>query len=99
MKTFLVGKVSKVEEIQNKDNYSSQKIEITVKSFDQNTGEEKKEEVFPVQIFNKNIAAIKAGELLGLQVKASCYIKSLKSEKDGKTFHNIALNATEIKPV
>lgn len=96
MKTFLVGKITKVEEIQNKENYSSQKIEVTVKSFDNNTGEEKRSEIFPIQIFNKNIAALAAKDKLGLQCKVECYIKSLKSEKDGVIFHNVALNATSI---
>ena len=97
--TFIAGKITKVEPVETKSNYSSQRIEITVQEFDPSSGEPKTPSVFPLMIFNKNIAALAASTFLDKSVIAKCYLKSIPSEKDGKTYHNIGLNTVELKAV
>lgn len=99
MKTLIIGNLTKVEEIKTKDTYSSQNIEITVQEYDTSTGTAKEPQVFPITIFNKKIAELKAPEHLGKNVHASCWLKSLKNDKEGRTFYNVALNCTSLKQV
>jgi hypothetical protein len=97
--TFISGKLTLVEPVTTKETYSSQRIEITVQEFDPNSGEAKTPSVFPLMIFNKKIAELAALSKLNSQVIAKCYIKSIPSEKEGKTYYNIGLNAVELKTV
>jgi len=99
MKTVIIGNLSKVGEIQTKENYSSQQIEITVQEYDTNNGNAKEPQIFPITIFNKKIAELKAGESLGKNVHATCWLKSIKNDKADKVFYNIALNCTLLKQV
>lgn len=96
MKTFIVGTLSKVEPVEVKSNYKQQRIEISIQEFDSQTGQPKELQVFPATIFNKKIDELKAEQYQGLRVKADCFLKSLKSEKDGRTFYNIALNVNKL---
>jgi hypothetical protein len=99
MKTVIVGKLTKVEESEQKEKYKQQRIEVTVKEFDTTSGALKSESVFPMTIFNTKIESMNCKASLSAQVAVTCYIRSIKSEKDGKIFHNLALNAVEIKEV
>lgn len=99
MKTLIVGKLVKVFPNEVKANYTSQKIEIHVLEFDSLTGEMKKPEIYQSTIFNKKIAELDAVSKLGFRVAATCYLKSLESEKDGTTFYNIALNTVNLQIV
>jgi hypothetical protein len=97
MKTILIGKVTEVKAIETKDSYSSQRITILVQEFDQSTGEAKDPQIFPVTIFNKKIKELAAEQYQGKRVKATCWLRSLTSIKDDKTFYNIVLNCTNIE--
>ncbi len=99
MKTVIIGKLISVGQTEAKENYSSQKIEIEHKDFDSTTGEIKNTSVFPITVFNKKITELNASASLNARVAVTCYIKALRSEKDGKIFHNLALNAVELKEV
>ena len=97
MKTTIIGNLSKVEPVETKETYSQQKIEITVQEYDQTNGTAYPPQVFPITIFNKKIAELKAENLLAQRVRATCWLKSLKNEKDDKVFYNVALNATSLE--
>ncbi len=99
MKTVIVGKLITVGQVESKENYSSQKIEVEVKEFDNMSGEVKSCSVYPITIFNKKIVELNAVASSQARVTVTCYIKALRSEKDGKVFHNLALNAVELKEV
>ena len=97
MKTILIGKVIDVKEIETKDSYSSQSFSILIQEFNQETGEKKDPQNFPVKVFNKKIKEISAKDYEGKRVKATCWLRSLTSIKEDKIFHNIALNCTNIE--
>ena len=97
MKTISIGKVCDVKEIEQKNDYSSQRLNILVQEFDQSTGEKKDAQIFPVTIFNKKIKEISAKDYEGKRVKATCWLRSLTSTKEDKIFYNIALNCTNIE--
>jgi len=97
MKTTIIGNLSKVEAVETKENYSQQKIEITVQEYDSTSGSAFPPQVFPITIFNKKISELKADTLLAKRVRAGCWLKSLKNEKDDKVFYNVALNATSLE--
>ncbi len=97
MKTVIVGKLSKVENPEVKEKYTQQRIEVLVKEFDSNTGMIKNESVFPMTVFNGKIDTMNCRASLGAQVVVTCYIRSIKSEKEDKVFYNLALNAVDIK--
>ena len=97
MKTIIVGKLTNIEPIQDKGSYKSQRIRIEVQEYDSTTGEPKKHEIFEPVIFNKMIDSINALNFKDKRVRATCWLRSLESSKDEKTFYNIALNCSEIK--
>ena len=99
MQTNIIGQLISVAEPVKKDSYTSQLIEVNVKEFDTANGSLKSDQTFPITIFNKKIEELKAVLLLKERVMVKCYIKALKSEKDGKTYHNIALNGVSITKV
>lgn len=99
MKTVLVGKIDNVQPIQTKENYSSQNFDVIVQDFDPSTGEPKPVQIFPITVFNKNIAAIAVEEYVGKRVAVTCWLRSIKNDKTDKVFYNIALNATNVKEV
>ncbi len=96
MKTTIIGNLTHVGEIQTKESYSSQALEITVQEYDHNSGSAKEPQIFPITIFNKKIAELKPAEMLGKRVVAGCWLKSIKKDKDDKVFYNIALNCTTL---
>jgi hypothetical protein len=99
MKTVIIGKLVTVAETEKKEAFSQQRIEVEVKEFDSTTGAEKSVKIFPITIFNKKITELNAIASKHARVAVTCYINSLRSEKDGKVFHNLALNAVELKEV
>ncbi|MES2287238.1 MAG: hypothetical protein V4547_16220 [Bacteroidota bacterium] len=96
MKTVITGVISKIDDEQVKPNYRLRNIEITVKNFDRETGAAISEEVFPMSVFNKKIDELKPLLKIDARVKVTAYLKSLKNEKDGKTFYNIAVNVSDM---
>jgi len=96
MKTTIIGNLTHVGEIQTKETYSSQTVEVTVQEYDHNSGTAKEPQIFPITIFNKNIAALQAATLLGQRVAAGCWLKSIKKTHEDKIFYNIALNCTSL---
>ena len=99
MQTNIIGQLISVAEPVRKDSYTSQLIEVNVKEFDTTSGTLKSDQTFPITIFNKKIEELKAVSMLNQRVMVKCYIKALKSEKDGKTYHNLALNGISITKV
>jgi len=97
MKTILVGKLIDVQEIEVKNNHSQQRANIFIQEFDHSTGEKKDPQIFPFMIFNKKIKECDAKSFEGKKVKVTCWLRSLASTKEDKTFYNIALNATSIE--
>ncbi len=67
--------------------------------FDSGTGEPKEEMIYPIALFNTAIEDFKADQWEGKRVQIACYVKTLKSEHDGKVFHNVVLNGTTIVAV
>lgn len=99
MKTIIVGKIDNVQPIQTKENYSSQNFDVIVQDYDPATGEPKPVQIFPITVFNKNIAAIAVEQHVGKRVAVTCWLRSIKNDKTDKVFYNIALNATNVKEV
>jgi hypothetical protein len=97
MKTSIIGKLVAVAEPVKKENYSSQLIEINVKEFDSSSGEIKNDMTFPITIFNKYINELNAILLIDKRVVCKCYLKSLPTEKEGKKYNNIFLNAVKLE--
>lgn len=92
----MIGVISKIEDEKVQPNYRLRNIEITVKNFDRETGQPVSEEIFPMSVFNKKIDEFKPLLKIDARVKITAYLKSLKNEKDGKTFYNIALNVSDM---
>jgi len=97
--TFITGKLTLVEPVETKESYSSQRIEVTVLEFDSTTGQPKEPQVFPLIIFNKKITELAASTKVGQQVMVKAYLRSIKSEKETKTFYNVGLNVAELKTI
>lgn len=96
MKTTIIANLTEVLPVEVKETYKSQRITLMVQEFDRETGDPKPPEIFQPVIFNKFVDSINAKSLEGKRVKATCWIRSLKNEKDGKTFHNLALNCSAL---
>lgn len=99
MKLAIVGKLSLVGEIQQKENYKFQEIQISVIEFDKASGDPLPPEIYPALIFNKKIDEIKASKHIGKMVNATCWTRSMAKEHNGTTFYNLALNCSDIKEV
>ena len=97
MKTILIGKLIDVQEIEVKNNHSQQRCNIFIQEFDPSTGEKKDPQIFPVMFFNKKIKECNPKEFEGKKVKVTCWLRSLASTKEDKTYYNIALNGTNIE--
>jgi len=97
MNTILVGKMTDVQEIEVKNNHSQQRCNIFIQEFDQATGEKKDPQIFPVMFFNKKIKECNPKDFEGKKVRVKCWLRSLVSSKDNKTFYNIALNGTSLE--
>lgn len=97
MKTVLIGKLVHVGQVEVKDSYKQQKITIVTQTFDRNSGQPSAPETFSVMIFNKAIDNCQAEKFNGKVVAATCWLRSFSSEKDGVTYHNLALNCSDIK--
>jgi len=96
MRVKLKAVLHSVKDVEEKDNYKRQKIEFEVKKFDTDTGEAKDAKYFPATIFNKRINELDAAGKVGNVVNAVCYLDSFKTEKDGETWHNLALTCVEL---
>lgn len=97
MKTVLIGTLTEVYPVEVKDTYKSQKVTIVVQEYDRDTGEPKKREIFQPVLFNKHVDSANAKTLEGKRVRATCWLRSYETEKESKTFYNLALNCSEIK--
>lgn len=97
MKMNVIGRLTKVSEVEVKETYKFQNIQITQSGYDQNTGEPKQPEIYEATIFNKKVDEIKAADFLNKQVVATCWTRSIPKEYNGSTFYNIALNCSAIK--
>ena len=98
-KVRLTGKITKIGEVEVKETYKMQHIELTISEFDRTTGEPKSEMVYPIALFNTTIDDFKADQWIGKRVQIACYVKTIKSEHEGKVFHNVVLNGTTIVAV
>lgn len=99
MKLNIVGKLTQVFEVVNKETYSYQVIQITQTGYNQQTGEPLEPEVYEATIFNKKIKEINALQFAGKKVLATCWTRSTAKEHNGQTFYNINLNCSDIKEV
>jgi hypothetical protein len=99
MQTILIGKLTDVGPVEQKTNHQQQRALVHIQEFDRGTGEKKEPQIFPVMFFNKNIAKCNAFELQGRHVKATCWLRSLQSSKDGRMYYNIALNVTNLEMI
>lgn len=97
MRILIIGKLSKVGDVQVKSNYKFQEVQISVTEYDPMTGEAQPPEVYPALIFNDKIDKLKADIFAGKKVQATCWTRSIEKEHNGKTFYNIALNCSDIK--
>jgi len=99
MKTIIIGQLTEVMPVEDKGSYKSQRITLVVQEYDRTTGEPLKREVFQPVIFNKLIDSINAKALVDKRVKATCWLRSLESTKEDKTFHNVALNCSDLEAI
>ena len=97
MKVNVIGKLTFVSEVQVKETYKFQEIQITQSSYDSTTGEPKEPEIYQATIFNKKVDELKAHVFEGFQVVATCWTRSVAKEHNNKKFYNIALNCSAIK--
>ena len=98
MKVLLTGKIINVGEVEQKDKFKSQRIRLEVLQFDSKTGEKKTSQFFDISLFNNKIEEFKADNFKGQFVSVGCYLRSLPSEHEGKTYYNIVLNGNNIVP-
>lgn len=96
-KTTIIGVLTEVDQIQTKDNYSSQEARILVQEYDNETGKPRDPQVFPVTFFNKKIKECNPSAMVDKRVKCTAYLKSIMREKEGKTFFNVLLNGNNLE--
>jgi hypothetical protein len=96
-KTIIIGVVTEFDQVITKDTYSSQQFRVLVTEFNQETGEKRPDQVFPITIFNKKIKELQIERFKNKRVKAEAFLKSQMSEKDGKVFFNLLLNAHKVE--
>lgn len=99
MKLNIVGSLSNVSAVVEKESYKFQSIQITQSSFNDQTGEPKEPEVYEAAIFNKKIDELQAHLLTGKRVAATCWTRSVPKERNGNIFYNISLNCSALKEV
>lgn len=99
MKLQIVGKLSQVGEVQIKENYKFQEIQVSVIEYDRESGDPLPAEIYPALIFNKNIDKLSAKDFAGKMVHTTCWTRSIAKEHDGRTFYNLVLNCSDIKEV
>lgn len=98
-KVKLRGLLTKIGEIEAKNESRSQRGEIEISQFNPSTGEPLKKQTFPFSIFGERIEKIQASKLIGKKVDGEFYLNSGINQKDDKVFHNLYLSASAITEV
>lgn len=96
MKLSIIGELVHVGQVQDKKDYMFQEIRIKQQLFNPKTGEPEKPEIYSATIFNKKIDELRANNLAGKKVAATCWTRSVEKEHNGDKFYNIALNCSDL---
>jgi len=98
-KVRIIGKIVEIGEVETKETYKKQIIRLEETVYDSNSGEPKKTSCYDIALFNDAIDDFKADQWEGKKVQVACFLKSLKSENEGKTYWNLVLNGHTIVAV
>jgi len=96
MKTNLDCIITEVQPVEQKETFKVQRVRVEVEQFNATNGDKKPSQFFDISLFNEKIEDFKADNFKGQKVRIGCYLRSLKSEHDGKTYYNIVLNGHSI---
>ena len=96
-KTTIIGTLTEVDQIETKENYSSQQARILVQEFDSETGKARDPQVFPVTFFNKKIKECGPSAMVNKKVRCTAFLKSVTKSTDKGTFYNVLLNGASLE--